>query len=128
METRFGDWPVVTLIADGESSGAVRDAILDMLRAALERGRPFAAALDLTATADTEEDIADRADRDPRLGEHAKAVKEMRAALASQCRGLAFVGGERAPAADAASRFWGCPVIQLERFEDAVSWARESLR
>ncbi|WP_018549549.1 hypothetical protein [Streptomyces sp. LaPpAH-108] len=122
MKTRFDDWPVVTLVAEGEPPGAVRDAVLGLLHSALERGQPFAAVLDLTAT-----EAAKEADHAPRTAEHAKAVKEIRPALANRCRGLAFVGGERAPAPEAGLRFWGCPVVQSTDFEEAASWARESL-
>jgi hypothetical protein len=122
MRIRFDDWPVVTLVAEGETSGTVREAVLRLLRSALERGQPFSAVLDLTATAGTDE-----AGRGPRAAEHAKAVKEIRPALASRCRGLAFVGGGRAPSPDAATRFWGCPVVQWMDFGESVSWARDSL-
>lgn len=122
MKTRFDDWPVVTLVAEGETPGAVRDAVLDLLLSALQRGQPFAAVLELTATADAKE-----TGRDPRSAEHAKAVKEIRPALASRCRGLAFVGRGRATAPEAGPRFWGCPVVQSTDIGEAVSWARESL-
>ncbi|MEU6477510.1 hypothetical protein ABZ858_11570 [Streptomyces sp. NPDC047017] len=132
VEIRFDHWPVVTLaVGGGESPAVVRDAVLDALRSALARERPFAAVLDMTAATEAEETGSgpggrDSGGRDPRTAEHARAVKELRAALAVRCRGLAFVGG-RALAPEAAARFWGCPVARWERHEDAMSWARESL-
>ncbi|MFD7059846.1 hypothetical protein [Streptomyces sp. NPDC059906] len=122
MKNRFDDWPVVTLVAEGETPGEIRDAVLALLHSALQRRQPFAAVLDLTATADVTE-----TGPDPRTAAHAKAVKEIRPDLASRCRGLAFVARGRAPAPEAGRRFWGCPVIQATDVGQAGSWARDSL-
>ncbi|MFI1021471.1 hypothetical protein [Streptomyces olivaceus] len=122
MKNGFDDWPVVTLVAEGETPSEIRDAVLDLLHSALQRRQPFAAVLDLAATADVKE-----TGHDPRTAEHAKAVKGIRPDLASRCCGLAFVGRGRAPAPEAGRRFWGCPVVQTTDVGEAVSWARESL-
>ncbi|MFJ2812351.1 hypothetical protein [Streptomyces sp. NPDC087294] len=130
METRFDDWPVVTFAADGADPNAVREAILTLLRDALARREPFAAALDVRADAPaTGADPKERTPggkRDPRAAEHARAVRDLRTALAAHCRGLAFVGG-RALDAEAMSRFWGCPVAHFPHQDQAETWARQRL-
>lgn len=116
-EVRWDDWPLVTLTAGAGSAADFRESILGMLGDALERGTPFAAVVDMSRG-------VPGAETDPpgRAAEHARAVKEMRPALAERCRGLAFV----APGSRAASdRFWGCPATTVGGTAEAYAWVRE---
>lgn len=126
METRFEGWPVVTLTASGEPASEVREAIIAMLRTALERGQPFAAVVDVTAPAATGSRPDGHPRSDPHVSDQARAVKDMRTALASRCQGLAFVVPAIATAGPG-SRFWGCPVTSVRHFPAALSWARTRL-
>lgn len=58
----------------------------------------------------------------PVLSEQARAVKDMRTALASRCQGLAFVVPATADTGPG-SRFSGCPVTSAKHFPAALSWA-----
>ncbi|MFG2140795.1 hypothetical protein [Streptomyces sp. NPDC048650] len=126
VETHWDRWPMVVVTAHGETAHTVREAIIKMLRTALARGQNFSAVVDMSQLAPR-----DPARRDGLVAEQARAVRELRADLARDCRGLAFVVPSAGPAdtgpGDAGDRFWGCPVTTVGEAEAATHWAYERL-
>lgn len=126
METRWDGWPLVTLTTAGESPDEARAAVVAMLHTALDRGEEFAALLDLRAI-----DTVQPGARPTLAAEHARAVKQMRPALADWCLGLAFVMAAPAhrasPRRGPGERFWGCEVTTACRRATALAWVERRL-
>ncbi|MFI2238480.1 hypothetical protein [Streptomyces chrestomyceticus] len=129
VETQWNEWPLVTVAVRSEPAHEAREAILAMLRAALEREQGFTAVVDMAQL--TPEGPEEAGRNDGAVADQARAVKELRPGLARNCRGLAFVvppaGPEGTGRRDASDRFWGCPVTTVEEVDAAAHWARERL-
>ncbi|AJC62138.1 hypothetical protein [Streptomyces sp. 769] len=126
IETQWNDWPLVAVHARDESPHDTREAIIAMLRVAVQSEQAFSAVVDMSQLRPEEP-----ARGDVRVAEQARAVKELRPALARNCRGLAFVVPPAVPggteARNASERFWGCPVATVHDAEVATDWVRERL-
>lgn len=120
LDVDWSGWPLVSARMT-ETPGAAEDvpgAVLDLLRAALERGSGFAVLVDIGAFPDRRRIRAAVA--------QLRAAKALRPRLAEQCRGLAMVaeGSERELERRTRNgrRFWGCPTLATNDAERARSW------
>lgn len=120
LEVDWSGWPLVSARMT-ETPGAAEDApgaVLDLLRAALERGSGFAVLVDVGAFPERRRIRAAVA--------QLRAAKALRPRLAEHCRGLAMVVEGSASELERRSRtgrrFWGCPTLATNDAEQARTW------
>jgi hypothetical protein len=120
LDVDWSAWPLV-LARMPETAGDGEDvpgAVLDLLRAALERGSGFAVLVDVGAFPDRRRIRA--------AVTHLRAAKALRPRLAERCRGLAMVvegsASELERRSRSGRRFWGCPTLATNDVEQARSW------
>ncbi|MFD6278591.1 hypothetical protein ACFWFI_23940 [Streptomyces sp. NPDC060209] len=101
-----------------------QDLILRELRALTDRAEPFAAVLLMPAPPERPP-----APGDENATDRVRALKALRTALTTYCRGLAFVApadilAERVNAIHSGEKLWGCPTTATQDVDEARTWAR----
>lgn len=117
-------WPLLRVRAAGLTAEEVPAVVGEALRAALDRGGPFAAVVEMPPVS--------RARRPGGALEQVRLVRPLRGGLAERCRGLAFVMPAASLKANtkvvrSGPKIWGCPTYADDDPARAIAWAGERL-
>lgn len=122
--TDWSHWPVLHVTTSNAPPAKAPHILITALQAALDRGEPFAAVLDMPT---------DRRERGGTgAAERVRMLKTIRPGLADRCRGLAFImpaqaQHDNAKTINAASKVWQCPTTATDNLDAARAWADRQL-
>ncbi|MER5209083.1 hypothetical protein ABT063_00385 [Streptomyces sp. NPDC002838] len=125
MSVEWSGWPLLEISAAELPHGEARSLVVRTLSAALHRGEPFAALVQMPPD-------APRGGGAPDAAQQVRAVRELRPGLAEHCRGLAFVlsaeeQARHSKVIQSGTTVWGCPTTAVDGPKAARVWLHDCL-